>query len=230
MPENLCEFEIFRKKWPIVFAVDTSGSMEGQHLTQLNIALQEISDMLESLANQNEVQLSIRLIEYNTTAHWLVGNLEFGMEYLDVYFSDAAGLTNTAEALRLVRDVMSCRYLGHRSLKPLVILITDGYSINPQETAEEIDKLKICTLGRHNKILRVAFAIGDEAIPELEMFASEIDDRSLVFKVDNLGHIQEADLLRVFITSFCFSYVHDHVLPYDDSQIPSISEDFEWEE
>lgn len=104
MPENLCEFEIFRKKWPIVFAVDTSGSMEGQHLTQLNIALQEISDMLESLANQNEVQLSIRLIEYNTTAHWLVGNLEFGMEYLDVYFSDAAGLTNTAEALRLVRD------------------------------------------------------------------------------------------------------------------------------
>lgn len=231
MSENLFEVGISRYEWPIVFVVDTSGSMVGQRLSQLNIALQEINVMLESLAHQNEVQLSIRLIEFNTTARWLVGNLEFGVDHLDVYFSEAAGVTNTAEALRLARGVMTHRYIMARSLKPIVILITDGCSINLQETTEVIDELKTCPLGRRNKILRVACKIGDESIPELEMFASSADDGSLVFKVDDLGHIQEADLLRTVIASFCFSYVHDHRPPYDDdSQIPVISDDSEWED
>lgn len=229
MLEILDEFTV-SIKWPILFVVDTSASMAGERLAQLNVVLQEINGMLETLADQKEVQLSIWFIEFNTSARWLVGNLESGVEHLDVNFSETMGLTNTAEALKLVNSVMTHRYMRGPSIKPIVILITDGYSINPQETAEEIDKLKICALGRHNKILRVAFAIGDEAIPELEMFVSQIDDRSLVFKVDDLGHIQEADLLRTVITSFCFSYIHDHVSPYDDGQIPSISDDSEWED
>lgn len=183
------------------------------------------------MAHQNEVQLSIRLIEFNTTARWLVGNLEFGVDHLDVYFSEATGVTNTAEALRLARAVMTPRYIMARSLKPIVILITDGCSINQKETIEAIDELKTCPWGRRNKILRVAYRIWDESIPELEMFASSANDGSLVFKVDDLGHIQEADLLKSVITSFCFSYVHDRVSPYDnDDQIPVISDDSEWEE
>lgn len=130
MPENLCEVGISRNEWPIVFVVDTSGSMVGQRLSQLNIALQELNSMLESLAYQNEVQLSIRLIEFNTTARRLVGDLEADVEHLDVYFSEAVGLTNTAEALRLTRGVMTYRYLGPHSLKPVVILITDGCSVS----------------------------------------------------------------------------------------------------
>lgn len=115
-------------------------------------------------------------------------------------------------------------------LKPIVILITDGYSINPQETAEAIERLKTCALVRRNKILREEYTIGDELIPEL-VFALQVDDRSLVFKVYELGHIQEADLLRKIINFFCFSYAHDHVLPYDDdNQMLSISDDSKWEE
>ncbi len=73
--------------------------------------------------------------------------------------------------------------------------------------------------------------IGDESIPELEMFVSRADDKSLLFKIDNLGHIQEVDFLRKVITSFCFSYVHDHVSPYDDDvQVLSIPNDSEWED
>ena len=231
MPDFYEMFETPKMHWPITFVVDTSGSMAGQRLSQLNTSLQEINALLESLAHQNEVQLSIRLIEFNTTARWLVGNLEFGVDHLDVYFSEATGITNTAEALRLARAVMTPRYIMARSLKPIVILITDGCSINQQETIEAIDELKTCPWGRRNKILRVAYRIGDESIPELEMFASSANDGSLVFKVDDLGHIQEADLLKSVITSFCFSYVHDRVSPYDDDdQIPVISDDSEWED
>lgn len=99
----------YRRNWPIIFVVDTSGSMAGVRLAQLNAALQELNFMLETLANQNEVRLSIRLIEFNTTAYWRVGNLESDAEHLDIHFSDATGMTNTAEALRLVSGGVPCK-------------------------------------------------------------------------------------------------------------------------
>ena len=120
----------YRRNWPIIFVVDTSGSMAGTRMAQLNSVLQELNTMLETLANQNEVRLSIRLIEFNTTACWRVGNLEFDVDHLDIHFSDAAGTTNTAEALRLASGVMTRRYLMEDSLKPIILLITDGCSMN----------------------------------------------------------------------------------------------------
>ena len=48
------EFEL-KKQWPIIFAVDTSGSMAGSRLSQLNEALQELTCMLEIVADQMEV-------------------------------------------------------------------------------------------------------------------------------------------------------------------------------
>lgn len=44
------EFEL-KKQWPIIFAVDTSGSMAGSRLSQLNEALQELTCMLEIVAD-----------------------------------------------------------------------------------------------------------------------------------------------------------------------------------
>lgn len=136
--------------------------------------------------------------------------LESGVNHLDILFSDASGGTNTADALKLVKDVMTPRYLG-LCLAPIVILITDGYSINPQETAEVIEKLKTSAMGRRNKMVRVAFIIGDEIIPEVEIFASLANEKPLVFKVDDLGHIPEIEYFRNTLLGQYF--VHDHISP-----------------
>ena len=221
------EFEL-KKQWPIIFAVDTSGSMAGTRLSQLNNALQELTCMLKNVADQMEVKLSIRLIEFNTEARWLVGGLESGVDHLDILFSDASGGTNTADALKLVKNVMTYRYLGP-CLAPIAILITDGYSINPQETAEVIEELKTSAMGRRNKMVRVAFIIGDEIIPEVETFASLADEKPLVFKVNDLGHIPEIEYFRNTLLSQYF--VHDHISPYDDVvQIISDANEPEWED
>ena len=90
------EFEL-KKQWPIIFAVDTYGSMAGSRLSQLNEALQELTCMLEIVADQMEVELSIRLIEFNTEVCWLVGGLESGVNHLDILFSDASGGSNIRE-------------------------------------------------------------------------------------------------------------------------------------
>lgn len=228
MPEYLEGFEIPKVQLPIVFVVDTSGSMAGLRLVQLNSALQELSYMLKSLADQIEVQLSIRLIEFNTTARWVIGNTENSVEHLEVHFSEASGLTNTGEALRLARSVMNHRCFIRRSLKPVLFLITDGQSIDPQDTFEAIDELKRA-FGCNDKILRIAFEIGDEWIPELEIFASQVDDNPLIFKVDDLGHISDMDMLRKVLGFHCNPYAYDHVSPYDDP-VPSFSDDSEWDD
>ena len=72
MPDFYEMFETPKIHWPITFVVDTSGSMTGQRLVQLNSALHELSNILESLAYQGDIQLSIRLIEFNTTARYLI--------------------------------------------------------------------------------------------------------------------------------------------------------------
>lgn len=50
MPNFYEMFETPKIHWPITFVVDTSGSMAGQRLVQLNSALHELSNILESLA------------------------------------------------------------------------------------------------------------------------------------------------------------------------------------
>lgn len=225
MPEDLFEDRISRCELPIVFAVDTSGSMAGQRLSQLNIALQEINTILVSLANQSDVRLSIRLIEFNTTARWLVGNVESGVDNLNVYFSEASGLTNTGEALKLAGRVMNRRYLSCRTLRPVVFLITDGVSIDPQATIEAIDDLRNAFGGR-DKILRVGLRIGDELITELKDFASVYGESPAVFDVDDLGHITKVGLLKkILFAHFHFNdgHTHDRVSPYDEPLPPDLS-------
>lgn len=164
-------FETPKIHWTITLVVDTSSSMAGQRLVQLNSALHELSNIPESLAYQGDIQLSIRLIEFNTTARWVLGDAEKCEDHLDVYFSEASGLTNTGEALRLARSAMNRTCMSERFLKPILFLVTDGMSIDSQNTFDAIDELK-CAFGSHDILLRVALRIGDEWIPELEAFAS----------------------------------------------------------
>lgn len=225
MPNFYEMFETPKIHWPITFVVDTSGSMAGQRQVQLNSALHELSNILESLAYQGDIQLSIRLIEFNTTARWVLRDAEKCEDHLDVHFSETSGLTNTGEALRLARSAMNRTCKSERFLKPVLFLVTDGTSIDSQNTFDAIDELK-CAFGSHDILLRVALEIGDEWIPELEAFASQSD---LIFKVDDLGHIKGANLLSGILDAICFKGVHDYVSPNDD-RMPSISEDSEWED
>lgn len=218
MPKYSDELDL-RLELPIIIVVDTSSSMAGPHMVQLNYALQELNRELESLADEKEVRLSIRLIEFNTTARWVIGNTNNSVEHLDVYFSEASGLTNTGEALRLARSVMYRRYLQlARVLKPIVFLFTDGESIGPRETSDAINELK-SAFGRRDIILRIAFEIGNEWIPELEVFASQGEDEPLIFKVDDLGHIQDVDMFRSILFQW-ITFGYPDVVPYDDAFFP----------
>ena len=57
----------------LIFLVDTSGSMDGEPIYQLNRAMAEVVDVAERAAFENEIDLFMRVIEFNSVARWLFG-------------------------------------------------------------------------------------------------------------------------------------------------------------
>lgn len=188
--------------------VDTSGSMTGERINQLNCAVSEALAAFKDAARKAEIKLKIRMIEFNNFAEWIMGKAEEGVdiEQAEALWTDltakAAG-TNTAAAIRLACEAMHTEYLGTRTYHPIVILITDGESNNFDETLQAIEELKLSlkssTDPSKEKIQRIAVGVVNANRQELEAFASKgniehadgtvEEDVPLVFNVDNVSEL-----------------------------------------
>ena len=161
----------------ITYLLDTSGSMRGEKINCLNKAMAEAIDVAEKTAEQMEVQLRIRVIEFNNEARWICGTNEMkGLRRIDWKPLTASGHTATADAIRLAKRLMSRKYLGSQGYKPIVILITDGESDDPADTAAAVNELKASRRrpGRPNedRIIRIAVGVSGANLEELKVFAS----------------------------------------------------------
>ena len=197
------EFSIGTTKFQLnlIYLVDTSGSMYGEPINQLNVAMAEAVQVAEEAAMEKEVQLLMRVVEFNTTSHWLFGDTHHGVEHIDWMPLTPNGATDTAGAIDLACSVMHREILGERNYRPVVILITDGMSSDPQKTVEAVAKLKASLKSSTNpnkdKITRIAIGVTGANQTELTNFASigtiEREDGTLdenvpfVFNVDDIG-------------------------------------------
>lgn len=185
----------------LIYLVDTSGSMYGEPINQLNVAMAEAVQVAEEAAMEMEVQLFMRVVEFNSVAKWLIGDTRRGVEHIDWMPLNANGGTDTAGAIDLARGVMHREFLGERNYRPIVILITDGESNDSQKTVEAVAKLKASlkssTDPNKDKITRIAIGVTGANQTELTNFASigniEREDGTIeenvpfVFNVDEVG-------------------------------------------
>lgn len=185
----------------LIYLVDTSGSMYGEPINQLNVAMAEAVQVAEEAAMEKEVQLFMRVVEFNSVAKWLIGDTRQGVEHIDWMPLNANGGTDTAGAIDLARGVMHREFLGERNYRPVVILITDGESNDPQRTVEAVAQLKASlkssTDPNKDKITRIAIGVTGANQAELINFASvgniEREDGTVdenvpfVFNVDDVG-------------------------------------------
>lgn len=185
----------------LIYLVDTSGSMYGEPINQLNVAMAEAVQVAEEAAMEKEVQLFMRVVEFNSVAKWLIGDTRQGVEHIDWMPLNANGGTDTAGAIDLARGVMHREFLGERNFRPVVILITDGESNDPQRTVEAVAQLKASlkssTDPNKDKITRIAIGVTGANQTELINFASvgniEREDGTIdenvpfVFNVDDVG-------------------------------------------
>lgn len=232
---NLLDKEsgITKETLNVIFLLDNSYSMKDSRLMQLNSAMPNVLERMKEIAEDENVNVKIRIISFSDRAKWEVGQIESGEDVEDVIWEDLRPLggTNTSEAIYEACKSLKKTYLGHRALHPVVILVTDGESNEPQKTLEAISELKKKLAGGKDKekVTRIAIGVEEYSEPELNAFASmghiihtdgtESNDVPLVFKVD------DAEELSRYINCAAVSSMYSSITGDADSGIVIEEED-----
>lgn len=174
-----------RRELHVFYVLDTSGSMSGERISQLNHAMEESTEALKQLAKNNaDAKLKIAVMEFNSDCRWVTSNgpedLEEDFEY---EYLTAGGLTSIGAALKELNSKMSRHaFLNSMTgaLMPVIIFMTDGVATDDY-TKELAEIRKNRWFARGTKI---GFAIGDEA--DKTMISEVVGNSEAVLKVNDL--------------------------------------------
>lgn len=162
---NINETErVARKLLPIIYVLDTSGSMSGDRISSVNEAMHETVDVLRDVSKNNpSAELKIGVLKFDSGAQWVTQN---GLVYLEDYFWNdltAGGLTDFGSALseldkKLSRSGFLDSDVGYKV--PVIIFMSDGFPTDDWQSALE-------HANASNKWFRVStkisIAVGDQA-------------------------------------------------------------------
>ena len=223
------DFEILKYSMNIVFLVDTSATMAGRKIDELNCFMTKAAKLMEEIAREWGIRIPIRVIEFNSEAKWLFGDAENGVEHIDWISLQAnvCGYTNTSAAIDLVRSIMHRRIIGERSLFPVVVLVSDSLGTDPQKTMESIERLKRfwgrSVNPQKDNVRRIAICVDGAKEDELIEFSSAgIKPASTIGGLDYYAPlILRTDELKLFGELLTSCVLHrDPVIPatgeYDD--------------
>ncbi len=202
---------ISRNELNLILLIDNSYSMAGAGITQVNSTMPVLKSKLVEMADQNKVDLMVRVIAFSDQAVWTVGSVDRGENIKSLVWHnlDVVGGTSTPKALKEANKCLRASYLipdnsrddreGNRVLPPVVILITDGFC-NPGEHSDyikEIDTMKKRLAGTSGKekVIRIAVGVVDFNREELEEFATvglyKDVKQPFVFEVDSAEKLGE---------------------------------------
>jgi hypothetical protein epulo_01596 len=185
--------KIARKLLPIIYVLDTSGSMEGSRIAAVNAAMNETMEVLKDVSSKNPTaELKIAVLQFSSGPQWVTENLVF-ME--DFYWNDlkAGGLTDFGSALnelnnKLSREQFLVSEVGFKA--PVIIFMSDGEPTDDYESA--LNKIK-----SNNKwfqvATKIAIAVGDDA--NIQVLQKIAGNKEAVIKVDDLETLKK--LIRV---------------------------------
>lgn len=219
-----------RENLNIIFLIDNSYSMlENGALTQLNFAIPELMHILDSVADENGVNVKVRIISFSDKAKWIVGTPENGVDACSVAWQGISADNNTATslAIREANKALKKQYLGAHALRPVVLLITDG-KCNPQQLSsyhKEIEEMKTKLSGStgKEKVTRIAIGVNDFDFNELAEFATVAkyhdQDQPLVFTLENMNEL--IPLISMTVLSSMYSSIS---ADSDDNTIEIVEE------
>lgn len=187
-----------RRVMPLIFMVDTSGSMEGEKIASLNTAIrQTLNDVGEISKNNGDAQIKIGVLEFSSGATWMYPNL-LDSETFNWQDLEAGGLTSFGAALNELNDKLSRSHgfmsepTGTRS--PAIILLSDGEPTDEYKHA--LDKIK----GNNwfKVAIKVAIAIGNDA--NTDILSEFTGQKEAVFTVHNAERLKSI-IKTVSVTS-----------------------------
>lgn len=153
---------------PIFILADTSGSMRGEKISELNLALRE---MLTALKDVDDIRGKFQLCVIGFGGDVNVLQPLADIDGLQLPELNAAGNTPMGEAFDTVREMIEDRnVVSSRAYAPTIVLISDGI---PTDCSEEIYHSKeyskweplnnLHSAERSSKSQRLALGIGADA-------------------------------------------------------------------
>lgn len=175
------ELRISQRPLDIIYVIDTSLSMTGAKIQSVNNAMHELESLLRSEAKNNPTaQVNVRILTFGgDSSQW---HLEQRTNIEDFYYEDinqVDGLTPYGHALGTLCDVFASDKMPSRGLKPIVILMSDGW---PNDTWKpNLEKFLALPWGK--KAIKIAIAIGTKA--DRDVLAGFTTDPNLVLGANN---------------------------------------------
>ncbi len=115
---------------PLIYLLDTSGSMSGSRIEKLNRIMKKTLDDLSMLNVEEEYVIKASILSFATSCKWITSGL---MNIKEIQWKnlEAEGITSFGEAFKelaekLCRDELLKFENNQRILRPIIILFTDG--------------------------------------------------------------------------------------------------------
>ncbi len=154
--------EVSRRTMTLFFLVDTSGSMEGSKIGELNAAVEDVIPEIRKISEENaDAAIKIAVLEFSDGARWATPIPMDAADYTWNYLT-AAGMTDFGEMCKALNEKLSRKAFMSDvagSFAPAIFLLSDG------EPSDEYQK-ELQNLKENNwfkKAIKVAVAIGEDA-------------------------------------------------------------------
>ncbi len=184
MPDINKTEEVARKVLPIIYVLDTSGSMSGERIASVNEAMSETMEVLKDVSAKNpDAKIKVGVLQFASGAKWITNGLVF-ME--DFYWNDlqAGGVTDLGSALKELNDKLSrSEFLVSDTgfCVPVLMFMSDGQPTDNYEKALE-------DINNNNKWFRYAtkigIAVGDDA--DRDVLGKIAGNKEAVVAVDDV--------------------------------------------
>ena len=197
MSDNLSGFlgnceAIPKRVMPIFFLIDTSGSMEGKKIGQVNAAIEEMIPELRDISDsQSDSEIKMAVMKFSTGCEWVTPSLMSLDAFDDWEPLEAEGLTDLGAAFQELNSKLSKDGFMNRSSassgfhQPVFILLSDG-----EPTDDWVTALKQLQQNKwYKSSIKIAIAIGDDA--NCDVLKKAIKNPELLFNVSNVGNLKK---------------------------------------
>lgn len=158
--------EIPRRVMVLFFIADTSGSMKGDKISSVNVAVREVLPVISDLSSGNpDAQIKIAAMEFSSGTEWMYPQ-PIEAENFQWRDLEAKGLTTLGEAcVELCSKLSTKAFMTQAtgSFAPVIILLSDGEPTDDYKRG--LEKLK--ENNWFKAAIKVAIAIGDDANQDL---------------------------------------------------------------
>ena len=205
-----------KQKFNILLLVDTSRSMQGKRIEQVNQAIHDISGYLKDMQIENtNVDFYISILTFGTDAVWHDNQKEVDIDSFNFKDIKAFGQSNLHLAYHRLNDVLKKESQGGMmpdfgGVAPVILLLTDGHP-SKGNIKEELELL------RNKPWFKVALKYGiaielndDRTIKVLRDFVSGNGDVIQVYNSNLLERIIKIIVMTASKVKSTSNSVHNH--------------------